>query len=101
MAIPSAWLPKCSMKRIVVHWTAGANQASALDKEHYHIIWNADGTAVRGDHTIDDNLNTADGDYAAHTRGTNTGAIGVSLAGMAGAIPSPFNPGKFPLTKKQ
>lgn len=101
MAIPSAWLSPCNMKRIVVHWTAGSNTCSALDKEHYHIIVNGDGSLVRGDHTIADNLNTADGDYAAHTRGTNTGAIGISLAGMAGAVQSPFNAGKFPIRKGQ
>lgn len=99
--IPASWMPKAGMKRVVAHWTAGAHKASALDREHYHFIFQGDGTVVKGDHTVDDNLNTADGDYAAHTRGCNTGAIGVSVACMAGAVESPFKPGPFPMTKKQ
>jgi N-acetyl-anhydromuramyl-L-alanine amidase AmpD len=46
-------------------------------------------------------VRTGDGDYAAHTRGCNTGSIGVSLACMAGATETPFNAGKFPMTEKQ
>lgn len=101
MAIPSAWLPKCAMKRVVAHWSAGGHKVSAIDKEHYHIIYGGDGEPVRGDHEISDNVSTGDGDYAAHTRGCNSGSIGVSLACMAGAVESPFNPGKYPMTKKQ
>lgn len=101
MAIPSAWLPKCKMIRIVVHWTAGTNACSALDKEHYHFIRDGSGQLHRGDHTVDDNVNTSDDDYAAHTRLTNIGAIGYSLCGMAGAIESPFNAGKFPIKQSQ
>jgi N-acetyl-anhydromuramyl-L-alanine amidase AmpD len=99
--VPAKWMPACNMKRVVAHWSAGGHIASAIDKKHYHIIIQGDGSLIRGDHSIDDNANTADGDYAAHTRGCNTGAIGVSLACMAGAIENPFNPGKFPMTKKQ
>lgn len=96
-----AWLQPVRMSRIILHWSAGAHKASALDKEHYHVIVEGSGIVVKGDHDISDNVNTADGEYAAHTRGTNTGSIGVSLACMAGAIERPFNPGKFPMTKTQ
>ena len=72
------------MKRIIIHWTAGSHKASSVDKEHYHMIVNGDGTVVNGDHKIEDNLSTADGVYAAHTKGANTGAIGVAMAGMLG-----------------
>lgn len=99
--LPDAWLPKVKMTRIVLHWSAGAWKASALDKEHYHFIVEHDGNVVRGDHSIADNVNTADDDYAAHTRGCNTGAIGVSMAAMAGAVENPFNAGRFPLTQEQ
>jgi hypothetical protein len=99
--IPASWMPACMMKRVIAHWSAGAHKASALDREHYHIIFQGDGTPVRGDHTIDDNVNTADDDYATHTRACNQGSIGVSLACMAGAIENPFNPGKFAMTRKQ
>lgn len=95
------WLQPVKMSRIIVHWTAGQNKASDVDKEHYHFIVEGSGNVVRGDNSISDNVNTSDGKYAAHTRGTNTGSIGVSMAGMLGAIESPFNPGKFPITESQ
>jgi len=96
-----AWLQPVRMQRIIAHWSAGAWRASDLDKEHYHFIIEGTGTVVKGDHDIADNVSTADDDYAAHTRGCNTGSIGVSLACMAGAIESPFHAGKFPMTEVQ
>lgn len=99
--LPLEWLQPVKMTRIIAHWSAGAYRASDLDKEHYHLIIEGTGNVVRGDHTIADNVNTSDDDYAAHTRGCNTGSIGVSLACMAGAIESPFNAGKYPMTEAQ
>lgn len=99
--LPLDWLQPVRMTRVVLHWSAGGWKASELDKEHYHFIVENDGNVVRGDHIIADNVNTADDDYAAHTRGCNTGAIGVSMACMAGAIEQPFNAGKFPMTETQ
>lgn len=99
--VPADWMPWAKMQRIIVHWSAGANKASGLDKEHYHLIIEGDGTLVRGDKTIADNQSTADGVYAAHTLSCNAGSIGVSLAGMAGAVQSPFNAGKSPITRAQ
>ena len=99
--LPAEWLPKVKMNRVILHWSAGAWKASALDKEHYHFIVENTGNVVKGDHSIADNVNTADDDYAAHTRGCNTGSIGVSMACMAGAIESPFSAGKFPMTEGQ
>lgn len=99
--LPRLWLPTCKMVGIVAHWSAGGYRASEADKEHYHVIVEGDGVYVRGDHPITDNVSTADDDYAAHTRGANTGRIGISCAAMAGAVESPFNPGKFPLTEIQ
>lgn len=99
--VPADWMPWCKMQRIILHWSAGGHKASKADKQHYHIIIQGDGTLVRGDHSIADNVSSADGKYAAHTRGCNSGAIGVSLAAMAGAVESPFNPGKSPITPEQ
>ena len=48
----------------------------------------------------EDNENCNDGRYAQHTGGGNTGAIGVSMCGMAG-FTSPNNVGRYPLTRKQ
>ena len=99
--IPTAWLQKVPMKRIIAHWTAGSYKVSALDREHYHFIVSGAGEIVKGDHDVSDNVNTGDGDYAAHTRGCNTGSIGISLACMAGAEENPFDPGAFPMNRTQ
>lgn len=99
--VDKSWMPVCSMKRIICHWTAGGYKATSLDKEHYHILIENDGKLVRGVHSILDNVSTADGKYAAHTRGCNTGSIGISVCCMAGAQQSPFKPGKFPMLEVQ
>lgn len=99
--LPAAWLDKSKMSRIICHWSAGGYVVSDVDKEHYHFIAGGDAKWVRGDHTVADNLNTGDGDYAAHTLGCNTGSIGISLACMAGAIESPFKPGPYPMKREQ
>ena len=41
-------LPACDMVRVVLHWTAGTHKASALYKEHYHVLVEGDGTIVYG-----------------------------------------------------
>jgi hypothetical protein len=97
------------MKRIIMHWTAGANAANATDKRHYHFIVevgpNGKPRVVAGDHPPEANERIAkpnDGDtYAAHTRGTNTGSIGVAVAGMRGARERPFSAGPSPMTEAQ
>jgi hypothetical protein len=99
--INKSWMPVCKMKRVILHWTAGSHTASAIDKQHYHILVQGDGTLVRGDHTIDDNVNTKDDDYAAHTRGANTQSIGVSACSMLDALESPFKAGPFPMLESQ
>lgn len=101
MTVPTLWMQPCKMKAIVAHWSAGQHKASVLDAEHYHIIVEGDGNLVKGDHDIKDNVNTADDDYAAHTRHFNTNVIGVSVACMVGAIERPFNPGTDPMTQVQ
>ena len=88
------------MKRIILHWTAGTNTASALDKNHYHFIVEGNGNIKNGVYSPEDNESTAT-PYAAHTRGMNTGSIGVALAAMHGATERPFNAGKYPITAKQ
>lgn len=90
-----------ALKRIVMHWTAGSGSANETDLKHYHEIVEADGTRVLGNLRPEANESTSDGIYAAHTRAFNTGAIGLSMAGMAGAEPRPFKTGKSPLTKEQ
>lgn len=84
--LPLAWLPSASPRALVIHWTGGPNKVTTLDREHYHFIVGTDLAWVRGDNTIADNANVNDGKYAAHTKGFNTGVVGVSLAGMLNAV---------------
>lgn len=89
------------MERIIIHWTAGGNRANATDKKHYHVLIEGDGDIVSGDHPIKANKAPLSKEYAAHTLNCNTNSIGVSMCGMAGAVESPFSPGKSPITEVQ
>lgn len=99
--VPVAWMPAARLERIIFHWTAGNHKASTTDRSHYHILIEGDGNLVRGEHSIAANGIGASGPRASHTLNMNTGSIGVSLACMAGAIESPFNPGRAPMTAVQ
>jgi len=99
--MPQPVAPRAKMTRIIFHWTAGGAEASALDRKHYHLLIEADGNLVRGDLPIDANAGPIRGNYAAHTRNANTGAIGVALCGMHKAQERPFDPGPKPITKDQ
>jgi len=88
------------MKRIIIHWSAGTHTPSAIDKKHYHYIVGGGGAVVEGDLPVSANQSTAT-EYAAHTRGLNTGSIGVSFAAMHGAKERPFTAGEYPITKAQ
>lgn len=89
------------MRRVVIHWTVGHYSASDHDRQFYHFLVEGDGKVVRGIHSVSDNENTSDGDYAAHTRGLNTGSIGVAACCMVGAQERPFRPGPKPLKQIQ
>lgn len=100
--VPVDWMPDCKMQRVIAHWTAGAYSVSETDKDHYHIIVDGTGKLHRGDNSIKANVSTSDADgYAAHTKGCNTGSIGISAACMAGAQEAPFHPGAYPLLEVQ
>lgn len=88
------------MKKIVIHWSAGAYKTNMTDMQHYHYLIEDDGKIVNGIYKPEANLNCQDGVYAAHCGGGNTGAIGVALCGMAG-YKSPQNVGKYPLKQIQ
>lgn len=89
------------MKRIIWHWSAGQHTPSALDRKHYHFIIDGSGKVHAGNLPPEANLSTGDGQYAAHTRGCNTGSLGIALAAMAGAVERPFSAGKHPITPAQ
>ncbi|MGV3617954.1 MAG: N-acetylmuramoyl-L-alanine amidase [Fimbriimonas sp.] len=105
MAIfPERALPKCpagSIKRIIVHWTGGGPRPSELDREHYHFMVDQEGDVVGGNHSIASNVDTSDGEYAAHTLNCNQGSVGVALCGMLNAREYPFEPGPYPITLDQ
>ncbi len=88
------------MKKIIIHWTAGTYYPSAYDKQHYHFLVDKDGKTHLGKFKPEDNEICTKGNYAAHTGGGNTGAIGVSMCAMAG-FKNKQNTGKYPVTPKQ
>ncbi len=88
------------MKRIIAHWTGGTYKANAIDRRHYHLIINGDGSIVKGNNPVSANAAIKKGSpYAAHTRGINTGSIGISVACMAKATERDF--GNYKMTKEQ
>lgn len=88
------------MNKIIIHWTAGTNYPNATDKSHYHFLIDKTGRVINGRYKPEDNENCADGKYAPHTGGGNTGAIGIGLCGMCGYVDN-NNIGNYPLTKVQ
>jgi peptidoglycan hydrolase-like protein with peptidoglycan-binding domain len=80
------------LTRIHLHWTAGGHTANATDKTHYHIVIEGSGKEILC-HTETTKL--------AHTLNANGGAIGISMACMAGAVERPFSWGSDPMTTAQ
>lgn len=92
--LPREWLPAGrNVDRVILHWTAGGYRPSALDRSHYHFLIDGAGKAVRGIR--------GPGLYLPHTRNLNTGSVGLSICGMAGAQERPFAAGTSPITKLQ
>lgn len=89
------------MKRIIIHWTGGANQPCSVDYESYHYVVNKDGVVIKGKYAPEDNENCVDGEYAKHCGGGNTGSIGVAMCGMY--VPEGVDVVQtvFPLTRVQ
>ncbi|MEM8801885.1 MAG: N-acetylmuramoyl-L-alanine amidase [Pseudomonadota bacterium] len=94
-------MPVNKPKRIVMHWTAGKGEANSSDLDKYHEVVEADGTRVLCSRRPEANNDTSDGDYAAHTRRFNTGAIGLAMCGMQGAQESPFRKGRYAISEPQ
>lgn len=90
------------MKRIHWHWTAGAPGINPEESDSYNFVitW-PDGKVVECVPVHLQKPPLINGAYAAHTRGANSNAIGVSLDAMANATERPFNPGKYPITEAQ
>ena len=88
------------MKKIIIHWTAGANVPCSIDLKSYHYLIDKYGRINNGIFKPEDNENCYDGKYAPHTGGGNTGAIGIALCGMYGFV-SPNNLGPYPINRIQ
>jgi N-acetyl-anhydromuramyl-L-alanine amidase AmpD len=100
--IPAGWMPAASIDRIIGHWTAGNYTPTDFDEGHYHVLIDGNAKAVRGTPSIALNSRPkAQPGYAAHTLNCNTGSIGISICAMAGAVESPFNAGRAPITQAQ
>ena len=89
------------LKRIHLHWSAGGYHAGPDELTHYHFVIDGDGREHAGHLPPEANIATGDGEYVAHTRGANTGAIGIAVCAMAGAVERPFNAGRYPMTHVQ
>lgn len=89
------------IKRIIIHHTAGTYKANSTDLEAYHYVVEGNGTIVKGKHSIEDNIDCTDGNYAAHTLKGNTGSIGVAMACNKGFNKHCMNACSFPITNLQ
>lgn len=89
------------LHRIVLHWTAGAYDGVAYARKHYHLVVDGECDVHAGKLAPEANANISDGIYTPHTRALNGGSIGVAICAMGGAVESPFNAGKWPVTLKQ
>jgi len=99
--LQSAWLDSTPMQRIIFHWTAGTNKPNNLDLQHYHFLVDGNAMITRAVPVARNSSKGLQVGYAAHTLNCNTGAIAISLCGMAGAIEAPFDAGSYPINEPQ
>lgn len=91
-----------SLKRIVIHHTAGSYRPNVHDKSCYHYLIDDKGQVIKGDLPPQANENTADGVYAPHIKLFNTGSIGVACCGNFNYdIKNRSVSTKYPLTQPQ
>ena len=88
------------MKRLHMHWSAGADGVIAMESNRYHFLVGRDGKITAGV-PVSANAAPIRGNYAAHTLNANTDAIGVCMDAMAGAVERPFSAGEYPITPIQ
>ena len=94
-------LPQGRIERIYTHWSAH-DYHSVFPAYHFCIATDEAGEIlVVNTHDVRENMRDVyqapDEPYAAHTRGRNSYAIGISIMAMEGATPENF--GRFPLTE--
>ncbi len=95
-------LPQGKIERIYTHWSAH-DYHSVYPAYHFCVTSNEDGELlVVNTHDVRENMRdvykSPDDPYAAHTRGRNSYALGISIMAMENAAPHDF--GAYPLTEK-
>ena len=72
---------------LIWHWTAGRDQPSFDDLDHYNDVFDFEGNGYDGGARIEHqaNYNWRKGIGVSHTRNANTGRGGLAVAGMHGA----------------
>ncbi len=94
-------LPQGRIDRIYTHWSAH-DYRSVFPAYHFCVATTDDGEiVVVNTHDVRENMRNVydapDDPYAAHTRGRNSFALGISIMAMEGAKPEDF--GAYPLTE--
>lgn len=94
------------MKKIVLHWTAGKYSPSYPERYYYHYLITDKGEIIKGLFPPEFNFKDLskmppDYNYAQHTGGGNSYAIGVAFCGMMGFCLSEPGSTDYPLTKVQ
>jgi hypothetical protein len=94
-------LPEGELRSIYLHWTA--HGYDEVFPAYHFCIARPDDVVVHHTHDLCENMRDVRLDpalpYAAHTRGRNAWALGLSIASMEGSTPSDFGPS--PLTVAQ
>ncbi len=94
-------LPKGQIENIYTHWSAHPYQL-VFSAYHFCVTTDESGAIiVVYTHDVTENMRKVyqppNAPYAAHTRGRNSYAIGISIMAMEGATPQDF--GEYPLTE--
>lgn len=95
-------LPEGRIERIYTHWSAH-DYHSVFPAYHFCVTSDENGELlVVNTHDVRENMRDVyqapDEPYAAHTRGRNSYALGISMMAMEGAKPDDF--GAYPLTEE-
>lgn len=89
------------LHRIHWHWTAGAKGINSLELRSYNELIDHDGGVHEGKFPPIAQSTYEPRRGASHTRMANSGAIGMAVDCMAGAVERPFDPGSAPMTVAQ
>lgn len=94
--------PQGRIERIYTHWSAH-DYESVFPAYHFCVARDSEGDiVVVNTHDVRENMRNVyeapDDPYAAHTRGRNSFAVGISIMGMHGSTPEDF--GEYPLTEE-